>query len=213
MLTLSPQSAGAQAILFGVKGGVPISSYFESSSTGGPFLDQNIAPAIRRYTAGVSIEWRSQSGLGGEFDAMYRRAHYAKTRGGFGPFSGELIREASDTAVNSWDFPMLLKYRVTGRVGPFATGGFALRHIGPARQLGTKIVENLITRTTTVTTIDTDNPPELTKRNYAGLVVGGGIEIRAGRVRFLPEFRYTGWLNSIPLTTKHQADFLLGILF
>jgi hypothetical protein len=119
----------------------------------------------------------------------------------------------SDTAVNSWDFPMLLKYRLGGRVSPFAAGGFALRHIGPARQRGTVTIENLITRTTTVSTINTDNPPELTRRNYAGLVVGGGIEIGAGRVRFLPEFRYTGWLNSIPLVTTHQTEFLLGIMF
>jgi len=196
-----------------VKGGVPISSYFEGSLTGTPIRDTEIVPALRRYTVGLAMEWRSEAGVGAEFDVLYKRAHYALTSGGFRSGSGELFRETSDTAVNSWDFPMLLKYRFGGPVSPFATSGVALRHIGPAGQRGTETIRNLITGTTTVTIIDTDNPPELTKRNYAGLVVGAGFEVGADRVRFLPEFRYTGWLNSIPLMTTHQTEFLLGIVF
>jgi len=217
-LLLAVQELSAQSIRFGIKGGVPVSSYFEGINTGGPGGTLLVEPAIRRYTAGLSLELRTESGFGAEIDAMYKRAHYALSAGGFG--SGELVQETSDTAFNSWDFPMLLKYRFGSTVSPFATGGFALRHIGPARQRGTETIRNLITGTTTVTTIDTADPPELAKRNYAGVVVGGGIEIGVARMRFLPEFRYTRWITKDPganfdqlRLNPHQTEFLLGLMF
>jgi hypothetical protein len=56
------------------------------------------------------------------------------------------------------------------------------------------------------------------------VTVAGGVEFGFGRVRLLPEFRYTHWTTNISQTNisptgalfrfaPNQAEFLLGLLF
>lgn len=58
-------------------------------------------------------------------------------------------------------------------------------------------------------------------RNSSGLVVGGGLEIKAGVLKVSPEFRYTRWLNRafsayfshgfFAESAQNQAEILVGI--
>lgn len=69
--------------------------------------------------------------------------------------------------------------------------------------------------------IDTDEPTDLRKRLYPGLVIGGGFEAPAGRARLIPELRLTHWTANIsrpesPGTLRfpsNQVEVFLGVLF
>ena len=62
------------------------------------------------------------------------------------------------------------------------------------------------------------NTPETSffKQNQVGggLVTGGGVEYRVGRLKIAPEARYTHWYNGIyERQGKDQAELLIGIRF
>ena len=130
-------------------------------------------------------------------------------------FSG---RSAIDIKGNSWDFPLLLKYRLGERLKPFVACGPVLRHVGPVRGRGQQASFTLGGATST-TELNTTDPSELRKRFFPGFVVGAGIELHAGRLHILPELRYTHWTANISGVggalrfAPNQAEFLTGVLF
>jgi hypothetical protein len=185
-------SAWGQGIRAGLKIGVPITQYFRTGIVSTPDSYEEYSAATRRYTAGLSGEWRFTNALGLEADALYHRMGYVAI----------LNYAGRDTAVdikgNSWDFPLMVKYRSGLRFRPYAAGGLVLRYVGP---------------------VDMPDPPELTKRIYSGVTAAGGVEIGGERLRFLPELRYTRWTTNIHEPTgllrfaPNQLEFLLGLLF
>ncbi len=211
-------SALAQGFHFGVKGGVPATRYFETGRSGARNRSAEYSAATRRYTVGVATEWRFAN-LGWEVDALYKRMGYVGITTFFADPSGIRTTSAFDVKGHSWEFPLLAKYRFGSAVTPFVSGGAVLRYIGPVRARGERTVENLITRTTTREPIDTGEPSDLRKRFYPGLTAGAGVELDVGRIRLLPELRYTRWTANIAGAggllrfQPNQVDFLLGILF
>lgn len=216
LLTL-PASGPAQNLHFGVKAGVPATTYFQTGRTGSRQGSSEYSAATRRYTVGVSAECRLTPHFGLELDALYKRMGYVGIVTTFG--AGILTTSALDAKGHSWDFPVLAKWRLGRGVRPYGSGGVVLRYIGPVRARGERTVEDLIARTTTRTPIDTTEPSDLRKRLYPGLTAAGGVEFGFGRLRLLPEFRYTRWTANIagPGGTlrfnPNQAEFLLGFLF
>ena len=204
----------AQGLHFGLKAGVPLTTYFETGATGSLHGSSEYSAATRRYTVGVAAEWRLKRGFGFEFNTLYKRMGYVGIVRTFG--SGILTMSAFDAKGNSWDFPLLVKYRL-GR--PFLVAGGVLRYLGPVRARGESTVEDLVARTTVRTPIDTTEPSDLRKRLYPGLTAGAGIEFGPRRLRLLPEFRYTRWTANISgpggllRFNPNQAEFLLGLLF
>src|SRR5512135_1744881 len=118
----------AQSFLFGVKAGVPITQYFESGR-------YDFTSATRRYTVGASAELRMRKHLGLEVDALYKRMGY-NGAGSSGRFLPPFSSSVFDVKGNSWDFPLMVKYRFGGRLHPFAAGGGVMRYIGPVRARG-----------------------------------------------------------------------------
>lgn len=211
--------AFAQGFHFGVKVGVPMTEYFEP-------LRSTYSAATRRYTLGPSIEMRLWNSFGLELEVLYKRMGYVgitSNRSRNPPF----ITDSFDVKGNSWDFPLMVKYRFGRVVRPYVTGGGVVRYIGPVRARGVRTIISLASGPTpntavTVTTtppIDTSDPFDLRKRIWPGLTVGGGIEFGTGRLRLLPEFRYTHWTSNITERfgtlrfNPNQAEFLLGFLF
>jgi hypothetical protein len=205
----------AQGFLWGVKGGVPLTTYFD---TGAAFSPIAYSAGTRRYTVGASAERRIGHGLGLEVDALYHRFGYNSSVFLFVPTPSLSVFKTT-TRGNSWDFPLLAKYRLGRRLSPFLDGGGVLRYVGPVRERGGGTVEDLFRGTTSAIVIDTSDPAELHKRFYPGLTAGSGVELRAGRLRVLPEVRYTHWMAHITgehgplLFTPHQVEALVGILF
>ncbi len=213
--------AAAQRFHFGLKAGVPMTRYLH---TGFVLFPQSggiqYSAATRRYTVGLSAEWRAAHGLGIEIDALYKRTGYVHDENFSSSASGVGGTTSFDIKGSSWDLPIMMKYRF-GRIKPaFASGGYVFRHIGPVRALGVSTrSEPFPTRHTVTTPIDTNQPPDLQDRNFSGLTSGGGFEFGHGRFQILPELRYTYWLTNIETAqdalrlNPHQVEFLLGFIF
>ncbi len=216
-LLLLATPAVAPDFRFGIKAGVPVTTYFETGATGSLHGGSDYSAATRRYTVGASAEWRLGGRLGFEIDALYKRMGYVGIVNTFS--NGISTTSALDAKGNSWDFPLLAKYRFDHIARPYVAAGALLRYIGPVRARGQVTVEDLVQRTTVRTPIDTGDPSDLRKRLYPGMVMAGGIEIGSGRLHFLPEFRYTRWTANISgpggvlRFNPNQAEFLVGLLF
>ena len=209
----------AQDFHFGVKVGVPMTDYFQNNPNG------LYSSATRRYTVGASAELRLSHGLGFELDALYKRMGYASP-GGIFSRNPPFVKDSIDVKGNSWEFPLMLKYRFGRVVRPYIVGGGTVRFIGPVRERGVETISSLapgpnqtVVTVITTTPIDTSDPFELKKRIWPGVAIGSGVEFRRGRFRLLPEFRYTRWtsnITSVPGSLsfeQNQAEFLLGFLF
>lgn len=134
------------------------------------------------------LEFRLPWSLGIEFDALYRRFGYTSLFGSC--CASAIIRERA----NSWEFPLLLKYRLPGRVHPFAGVGY-----DPRRVRGADISSG-----SSLTGITTNPPGNIytyffnrrTSTNYPvthGLVISGGLDLGGKHLRVAPELRYVHW--------------------
>jgi outer membrane protein with beta-barrel domain len=219
LLAIVTTPAFAQGFHLGVKAGVPLTQYFETGASGSRYSHAEYSAATRRYTVGAAAEWRMNNRFGFEVDALYHRMGYVAIIDNFSPGSGISDHSAIDVKGNSWDFPLLAKYRFGRVVRPFVEAGGVLRYVGPVRGKGEDLIHNLITGATSQTPIDITDPSDLRKRFYPGVTLAGGVEFGAGRLRVLPELRYTHWTANIngpqgPLRfAPNQAELLVGILF
>jgi hypothetical protein len=208
-----------QGIRAGAMFGVPLTEYFETGSAGSRQGAADYSAATRRYTCGASVEWLWTKSLGFELDVLYHRMGYVAIVNRVSPASGDFVNSAIDVKGNSWDFPLLVKYRFGRSVKPFLAGGGVLRHAGPVRGRGEQITGSLVSGTSSAVALDTAEPSELRKRNYLGVTAVGGFELGGGRVRVLPEFRYTRWTSNIAgpggllRFAPNQAEFLVGVSF
>jgi hypothetical protein len=205
----------------GLKLGVPFTQYFETGTTANLHLGATYSSATRRYTFGASGEWRLTNAFGFEVDALYHRVGYTGNVfvfSGVGPY----ILSVFDVKGSSWDFPIIAKYRFGHVVRPYVAGGGVLRHFGPVREQGEETRGDLAAPPPiklSTSPIDTTSPFDLNKRFYPGLTVVTGIEIGRGRLRVLPEFRYTRWTANITNAggllrlAPNQAELMVGLLF
>jgi hypothetical protein len=144
---------------------------------------------------------------------------YAGTVNYFDSANGNFQDSAIDVKGDSWDFPLMLKYRFGHTIHPYVVGGGVLRYVGPVHGRGTLTVGTLVTETSSTTPLDTSNPSDLNKRFYPGLTAGAGMEARAGLVRLLPELRYTRWTANISgpggvlRFAPDQIEILIGLSF
>ena len=192
-MLLSPCACFGQSLTLGVVGGARLTDD----------LSGNATSESKRYAIGPEVELGLPFGLAVEVDALYRREGYSS-------FSGFIGQEWQRERANSWEFPILLKYRLhLPAVKPFVEAGYVPRAIDGA--------------------IDTTfggcgEPGECGvqpihsggdwSRSH-GLVFGGGVQIGIGRLRISPEVRYTRWSNTVgdlPIqSAQNQVDALVGI--
>jgi hypothetical protein len=204
----------------GLKVGVPFTQYFETGAFGfGAGINgfRQYSSATRRYTFGASGEWRLNTSFGFEVDAMYHRMGYVGSTGVPGGIN--IYGSNFEVKGNSWDFPVMAKYRFGHVVRPYVAAGGVLRHVGPVREQGENTIRSCCTSVSSSTPIDTTSPPDLNKRFYPGVTAASGIEIGIGRFRVLPEFRYTRWIANISAPccgirfASNQAELIVGLLF
>ena len=203
-------SSYAQLIQGGVKGGVPLTDNFNAIVA--PF---NCCSGIRsftsttnRYTVGPTVEVALPFKLSLELDALYKRYTYRETTFGID------TQGRTKTTSNSWEFPLLLKYKLsTPLLRPFVDTGLSLHHVG-----GVKEANALIVFPSTQFFSSSYSSPLLVHSFNAGFVIGGGGEIRAPFVHISPEIRYTRWGNENFRSPDHnltssenQVEFLVGL--
>lgn len=99
----------------------------------------------------------------------------------------------AEFTASSWQFPVLVKYRFPGLiVHPFVDGGPVFQHLS---YIG----------------LGASSPDK-------GFALGGGVELKLGKIRISPEVRYTRWssrqsLNANQPFNQNQADALVGVTF
>jgi hypothetical protein len=173
--------APCQPVGAGLKLGLPLSDAVD-------LVSDSFRTERPGYTIGPFLEVRLPANFAIEFDALYEKFR--------------LDQIGRPTArVSSWQFPLLLKYRIGhGRVRPFILGGPVAYYIG-------------------------DIPDEFTRFGNSffngGGVVGGGVEVKFGPLRIGPEIRFTRWVIdksvSTPLASlklnQSQTHFFLSASF
>jgi hypothetical protein len=158
---------------------------------------------------GPSVDLSLPGSFAIEVDALYRRQGYQALLNLGSPEQNTVTNERE--RANSWEFPILLKYKLPAPViKPFVEAGVA-----PRRITGTiaASIESFSPVTSPFTTFTSTN----FARNSAGVVVGGGVQISLGRLRILPEARYTHWASAPAngfaevSTSQQQVDLAIGI--
>jgi hypothetical protein len=137
-----------------------------------------------RYVIGPYFEVRLPASLSIEVDALYRSYDFTQVS----PYATQT------TSVSSWDFPVVLKYKMLhGPLRPFIEGGLVFNHVS------------------------VNSVPELIHRDDGGITLGAGLEIHALRLRLSPEIRYEGFLlhNFSSMgdlqSNRNQVLFMVGI--
>jgi hypothetical protein len=189
----------AQPIGFGVKGGIPLTDLFDSENN-------TVDTETKRYIIGPMVELRLPAGLAIEADALYSRAKFSSVFGA----AGSILTSPLDA--DSWEFPILLKYKFgsAGTIGasarPYIGAGASFRRLSGLGTIGSFI---------------TGNRSGEVDRNNTGFVAGGGVEVKVLFIRIAPELRFTYWgtdhftegLANIFKTNKAQGQFLIGLYF
>lgn len=208
LLLFTGVTAFSQPLSFGLKGGLPLNDAFALANGG-------YTAGGRHLTAGPMIELRLPFGLGMEFDVFYKRLSYRYMFGRPG-----LGFENSKTTANSWEFPLLAKYRLGhSLLAPYVAAGISVNRLSGVKRFGEIMGAGPAGVLTTFTSTDI---PELHRRSSLGSVFGAGIEIRLVLLRVSPEIRYTRWRSPhftgvLPDTSfqssQNQAEFLVGLTF
>ena len=199
-------AAFPQALSVGVKGGAPLGDAFKivSNAAAGRSYFQD----TKRYTFGPMIDVRLPFGLGIEFDALYKRMEYG--------YTGTAANVNSLTKGRSFEFPLIAKYRAPGPiVHPYVGGGVSFRSLQGLKQFVTRDLPGAVRGNTVSST-----PEELQGRFNKGIVMVGGVEIKALKVRISPELRYTRWVDhsfrdALQLfgSNQNQIEALIGLTF
>src|SRR5690242_12733639 len=100
LLTGSAWAAGPLG--FGIRGGIPLTDFFDNVNNGNFILKST----TNRYIIGPSFELRLPAGFGLEVDALYRRFNYDTS------FNLVDVFTNNRTTGNAWEFPLLAKYRL-----------------------------------------------------------------------------------------------------
>ncbi|MBI4454276.1 MAG: PorT family protein [Acidobacteria bacterium] len=201
-----PSFAQLASLNLGVKVGVPATDAFDKGTS---VSRLTYFSDTKRYTLGPTLELNLPHRLGIEFDALYKRLDY-----GFSATSIDLITNTA-TNINSWEFPLLLKYRLSdGSISPFIDAGVNFHHVSGVTHVVSQIVG------TNRETGTSEKPQELRDSSNSGFVIGIGFQLGSGLIRLSPEIRYTRWGSTnfeIPSgifgSNLNQAEFLLGITF
>jgi hypothetical protein len=172
--------------------------------------------ASKRYVVGPALDIGLPLGFGLEADALYRREGYQS----FFSTAPYTVLNAysifSDERANSWEFPVLIKYRLPFlALRPFLELGYAHRVIHGS--INVNFVCCYPVPGSTQTTASTQYP------GSDGIVTGGGVQFGIGRLRLSPVVRYTRWTTS-PISqpnpafptwqsAQNQVDVLLSIVW
>lgn len=211
LLSLSVASAAAAGPLsVGIRGGVPLTDFFESINGGNPG-GLILTSSTNHYIIGPTLELRLPAGFGLEFDALYRHFNYNTS------FNLVDVFTNNRTTGNAWEFPLLAKYRLpTPLVKPYVDAGVAFDTLSGLKQT----VVRTLSPSRITTTSNNTNPSELKNSTTTGFVIGFGADIHAVVVHISPEIRYTRWgsahftiPNGSVLSNQNQAEFLVGITF
>jgi hypothetical protein len=186
-------SASAQSIFsIGVIGGAPFTDVVKATTS--PNL--TFVPTSSNFTVGPSLQVDLPLSLRAEVDALYRPYSFTATAPQPGFFSS--------INANQWRFPVLVQYRFkVPIVKPFIEAGVSFDHLS-----------SLSAAAKTIAQIS-PGLGSLLHETEAGVVLGGGVDVKVPFIRLSGELRYThqGSAYFQGISNLNQAEVLVGIHF
>lgn len=185
----------AAPISVGIIGGVPFTNVVNNPNQP-PY---GFGSTSTNYTVGPTIQLNLPLNLRFEFDALYRPYSFTATSNVPAPLATGLA--PSNVSGSEWNFPMLLQDRFKFPiVSPFVEAGLSVDHLSSVSVVGADI---------------TSGPGTLIRQTDAGVVIGGGVDVKIPLVRISAEVRYTreGASYFANVSNVNQAEFLVGIHF
>jgi hypothetical protein len=170
-------------VSFGVTGGVGLTDAFSSQTFMGVDTDSRDFSASN-LPLSFSVE----------VDALYRPLNLTTTNT---VIAGPGFMTSVSGKLNSWEFPLLAKYRLPGHlIRPFIEAGPSFRSVTNESFAGIHL-------------------------SSVGFTAGVGVEGKLGPIRIAPAVRYTRWgadsgLNPSLFQARsnvNQAEFLVGLTF
>lgn len=186
-------SASAQIFSVGVIGGAPFTDVVNS-------VNQNnvsALPTSTNFIIGPTVQINLPLNLRIEADALYRPYSFSL----IGP--GLAARSITNVSAMDWDFPFLLQYRIKTPVPllkPFVEVGVSFNHLADISAAAKNIASG---------------PGTLLRQSNAGIVLGGGVDVKIPFIRISGELRYThqGSADFQALSNLNQAEVLVGVHF
>ena len=189
-------SASAQSISVGVIGGAPFTDVVNA-------VNQNnlaFVPKSTNFTVGPAFQVNLPLSLRIEVDALYRPYSFTATS----TVPPTLLTSIAplNVSANQWRFPVLAAYRFKFPVAkPFVEAGVSFDHLS-----------NL---TSAAKTYFATGPGQFLQASHAGVVLGGGVDVKIPLVRLSGELRYThqGSADFAAISNLNQAEVLVGVHF
>jgi hypothetical protein len=186
-------SASAQ-ISIGVLGGAPFTDVVNATNQNNISFVTNSS----NFTVGPALQIGLPLGLRVEVDALYRPYSFIATSTVPPPFATSTA--PVHVSASEWRFPLLAQYRFPFPViRPFIEGGVSFNHL----------------TNTSGTALITTGPGNFINSTNAGVVLGGGVDLKIPLVRLSAELRYTRLGNHYfqNISNVNQAEFLFGVHF
>jgi hypothetical protein len=188
-------SSSAQTFSVGVIGGAPFTDVVSAVN------QNNLAflPTSSHFTVGTSFQLNLPLSFRIEVDALYRPYSFSATSTVQPPLATSTA--PINVSGSEWRFPVLAQYRFHfPLVSPFVEGGVSFNHL--ANLSGA--IEGLAS-----------GSGELLRQTNAGVVLGGGVDLKIPFVRLSGELRYTheGGSYFRDISNVNQAEVLIGVHF
>ena len=191
LCTVFATAASAETFSFGVTGGVPFNDVISATTTS----NYALLPQSTNFVIGPSFQVNLPLSLRFEVDALYRPYSFS-----VGQLAGRTPGRY-DVSASQWQFPFLAQYRFKlPVVTPFVEGGLSFDHLSNISAAANNI---------------SSGPGQLVQQSHAGVVLGGGVDVKLLIFRLSGELRYThqGSADFRGISNLNQAAFLLGIHF
>jgi hypothetical protein len=215
-------SVSARQLIFGVKGGVPLTNAFQFGG-GNPDWG-NYYSDTKRYTVGPTVEMSLSRRFSIELNALYKRLDYGVSSSFMGEGSETSFTRNLQNAFNQWEFPLLVKFHPEGKAhGPYLAAGANLNYIAGCTTKIDYYGQNGTVGQFSSSGITHNMPEESARRGTGGIIAEGGWDFHLGILRLSPELRYTRWMNRTfteprwlegpPFirSNQNQIEFLLGV--
>jgi hypothetical protein len=180
----------AQSIFsIGVVGGAPFTNVVSTVSEN--FL--NVTTKSTNFTMGPSFQMNLPLNFRLEVDALYRPYSFTGTSG---PPQFPVNPAPTTVSATEWTFPILAQYRFKfPLVKPFVEIGVSVDHLASISTDGGAFAPN--------------------RQTTAGVVLGGGVDVKVPFVRLSGELRYTheGSPYFQAISNLNQAEILVGVHF
>jgi hypothetical protein len=198
LLILGAIAASAQSIFsIGVIGGAPFTDVVNATNQN----NLSFIPKSTNFTVGPSFQVNLPLSFRIEVDALYRPYSFTATQTLFNPSTAAALSTVGNVSGNQWTFPILAQYRFkTPLVKPFVEAGVSFDHLSDLSAAANDI---------------TSGPGTLIHQTNAGVVIGGGIDVKIPFIRLSGELRYThqGTAYFQGISNQNQAEVLVGVHF